>query len=274
MKESSITTSKYEGWIVSILLHAFLSILFLFIVYDKPIDISEYANLTFSNVSETSFPVLEEKAVPTSTPTPALPTAPRSSKAATSSNTYTATRKVDLPTRRMTEHDIERIPIENQGNLGSTGKMDKLDTERETIHGINDNISTLNDELLNAAKPGNNPSDKSVGQKVDAISLPGNKGGDIKFDRPYDIAWQGVVRDVLNDPLPVIAGFDQEATIKVKITVLPDGTIGDVIPLQKADVMLESASIKALKLWRLSALKPSDLQVNQTATITFKFELQ
>ena len=124
-------------------------------------------------------------------------------------------------------------------------------------------------------KPGSKPSDKSVGEKIDAIAVPGQKGGDVKFDKPYEISWEGVIRDILYDPLPLYPeGLDKEARIQIKITVLPDGTIGDLIPLQKSDATLESVTMKSLKLWRLSSLKPTDPQLNQTAVITFRFVLQ
>ena len=133
----------------------------------------------------------------------------------------------------------------------------------------------MDDEIFNSVRPGSKPSDKSVGEKVAAIAIPGQKGGEVQFEKPYEINWEGVVRDVLYDPLPSYPrGLDKEASIQIRITVLPNGTVGDLIPLQKADATLESETIKTLKLWRLSPLKPTDPQMNQTATITFRFELQ
>lgn len=284
MNNKTIITSKYEGWITSILLHGLLSLIFLLVIYDNPIDLSEYTDVTFSNFNPIDLPVIEENILSPSIPTqkvvsipsksqPVITSAPRTSQPVAKSNT--PTRNVDLPTRRMTEYDVNRIPIESQGQLTKTGQDDRINTKRETIHGVNDNLSSLDDEMFTAVKPGNKPSDKSVGQKVDAITLPGQKGGDIKFDKPYEISWEGVVRDILYDPLPKYPeGLDKEARIKIRITVLPNGTIGDLIPLQKADATLESETMKTLRLWRLSPLKSTDPQLNQTAVITFKFVLQ
>ena len=284
MNNKTIITSKYEGWISSILLHGLLSLIFLLVVFDNPIDLSEYTDVTFSNFNPIDLPVIEENVLSPSPPTPevvsipsksqpVIASAPRTSQ--TVAKSTTPTRKVDLPTRRMTEYDINRIPIETQGQLAKTGQEDRINTKRETIHGVNDNLSSLDDEMLNAFKPGNKPSNKSVGRKVDAIALPGQKGGDIKFDKPYEISWEGVVRDILYDPLPKYPeGLDKEARIKIRITVLPNGTIGDLIPLQKADATLESETMKTLRLWRLSPLKSTDPQLNQTAIITFRFVLQ
>lgn len=284
MRNNSIITSKYEGWIASIFLHGFLSLIFILVIYDNPIDISEYVDVTFSNYSPIDLPVIEENVLSPAPPTPiaasTLPTsqpivtsAPRTSQPIAKSKT--PTRNVDLPTRKMTEYDVNRIPIESQGQLIKSGQKDRINTKRETIHGVNDNLSSFDDELFSAVKSGSKPSDISVGKKVDAIVLPGQKGGDVKFDKPYEITWEGVVRDILYDPLPTYPeGLDKEASIRIKITVLPNGTIGNLIPIQKADATLESVTMKSLKLWRLSPLKPTDPQLNQTAVITIRFVLQ
>ena len=273
MKNNSIITSKYEGWIVSISLHGFLSLFFLLVIYDIPIDISEYTDVTFSNFSPVDLPVIEENILSPSPPTPVVAYTPRTSQPAAKS--ITPTRKVDLPTRRMTEHDLNRIPTESQRQLIKSGQKDRINTKRETVYSVNDNLSSLDDEMFSAIKPGTKPSDKSVGEKVDAIAIPGKKGGDVKFEKPYEISWEGVVREVLYDPLPTYPeGLDKEARIKIKITVLPNGTIGNLIPLQKADATLESVTMKSLKLWKLSPLKPTDPQLNQIAVITIRFVLQ
>jgi len=285
MRDKSIITSNYEGWIASILLHGLLSLIFVLVIYDNPIDISEYTDVTFSNYNPIDLPVIEENVLSLAPPSSVVASVPKKSQPTIASTPRTdrtvaksmaPTRKVDLPTRRMTEHDVDRIPIESQGQLTkSSGQIDRISTNREAIHGINDDLSSLDDEIFNNVKVGSKPSDKSVGKKVATVAVPGQKGGDVKFDKPYEISWEGVVRDILYDPLPQYPeGLDQEARIRIKITVLPNGTIGDLIPLQKADATLESVTMKTLKLWRLSPLKPSDPQMNQTAVISFRFVLQ
>ncbi|MFC1527684.1 energy transducer TonB [Candidatus Neomarinimicrobiota bacterium] len=284
MKDKSIITSNYEGWIASILLHGLLSLIFVLVVYDNPIDISEYTDVTFSNYNPIDFPVIEENVLSPAPPSPIVASVPKKSQPTivskprtdqTVAKSMAPTRKVDLPTRRMTEHDVDRIPIESQGQLTKSGQKDRISANREAIHGINDDLSSLDDEIFNNVKVGSKPSDKSVGKKVEAVAVPGQKGGEVKFDKPYEISWEGVVRDILYDPLPQYPeGFDKEARIRIKITVLPNGTIGDLIPLQKADATLESVTMKTLKLWRLSPLKPTDPQMNQTAVISFRFVLQ
>jgi TonB family protein len=273
MNNRSIITSNYEGWIVSIILHGLLSLIFLLIIYDNPIDISEYTDLTFSNYSPIDLPVIEENVLSPAPPSPVVSSAPRTSQPIAKS--ITPTRKVDLPTRRMTEHDFNRIPLESQGQLTKSGLEDRINTKRETIYDVNENLSSLDEDIFNTLKPGSKPSDKSVGEKIDAIAVPGQKGSDVKFDKPYEISWEGVKREILNDPRPEYPeGINIEGKIRIKIIVSPDGTIGELILLQKLDATLESETLKNMKFWRFSPLKPTDPQMNQTAVITFRFVLQ
>lgn len=290
MKNNTIITSKYEGWIASLLLHGLLSIMFLFVIYDNKVEISEYANLTFSDYSPIDLPAVKEKDVlpsknqtkpspvvvskPKIKTSPVVTSRPRTSQPVSTS--ATPTRNVDLPTRRMSERDLNQIPVESQGQLTKSGQIGTIDTKRETaIHGIDENLSSFDDQTFNSIDQGSKISSKSVGEKTDAVVVAGKKGGNVKFDKPYEISWEGVVREILYDPMPEYPpGLDKEARIRIKITVLPNGTIGDLIPLQKADATLESVTMKTLKMWRLSTLKPTDPQLNQTAVITFRFVLE
>jgi len=275
MKKEMIKTSRYEGWMVSILLHGILSLIFLFVVFDNPIDISEYANLTFSNFNPVNLPVVEDNQLSPSPPTPAVVSSPRSTQPRSAPLTQPK-RNVDLPSRRMTEHDVNKIPVETQGQLVTSDDSDVIDTKRSTLHGVNDNLTSIDESILNATRPGTKPSDKSVGQKVDAVATPGQKGGDIQFEKPYAISWQGVNRGgPIKEQLPEYPdGVSVEGSVNIKIIVLPDGTMGDLIITKKLDATLEAEVLKAMKLWRFRELRSDEPQVNQTATITYNFELQ
>lgn len=72
-----------------------------------------------------------------------------------------------------------------------------------------------------------------------------------------DIEWGGGGnRIVLHKPLPKFpAGVNTNAELKFRFTVMPDGTVGRIIPLQKADPRLETAALSALRQWRFNVLK-------------------
>lgn len=70
------------------------------------------------------------------------------------------------------------------------------------------------------------------------------------------------------------SGVDKEINIKLRFSILPDGTVGTIIPLTKADTRLEDAAINSLRQWRFEALNPSQSNLEQTAVIVFPYRLR
>jgi TonB family protein len=66
--------------------------------------------------------------------------------------------------------------------------------------------------------------------------------------------------------------IDIEVEIRLKFWVLPDGTVGEVIPLQRGDVRLERAAIEYLKSWRFTPIAPDRPKV--WGIIPIKYKLQ
>lgn len=85
-----------------------------------------------------------------------------------------------------------------------------------------------------------------------------------------DIEWGGGGnRIVLQKPLPKFpVGVNTNAELKFKFTVLPDGSVGRIIPLQKADPRLEAAAMDALRQWRFNRLN-SDIIMEGIIPLTF-----
>lgn len=96
-------------------------------------------------------------------------------------------------------------------------------------------------------------------------------GTDEQKTAPYSI--EGLNRSPVFTALPVYAE-KVNATIKVRVTVSPQGRIVGQIPLLKANAALEQAVMDALQNWRFNPLPPNAPQVNQTGTITFRFRLE
>lgn len=92
----------------------------------------------------------------------------------------------------------------------------------------------------------------------------------------FDIEWGGKgKRKIYSYSLPQYpGGVKKEIDIKLQFTILPDGTIGTIIPKIKADTKLENAAINSLRQWRFEALSSSQKQVEQTAVIVFPYRLQ
>lgn len=94
------------------------------------------------------------------------------------------------------------------------------------------------------------------------------KGAGLGFG---DIDWGGGGnRTVLYKTLPKFpSGVRTSAHIKMRFTVLPDGTVGKITPLQKADPRLEQAAKEALSKWRFNPLNEDVVMVG-TIPLTFR----
>jgi len=92
----------------------------------------------------------------------------------------------------------------------------------------------------------------------------------------YDIDWGGQgQRKIYSYILPTYPeGVNKEIDIRLKFSIMPDGTVGQIIPLLKADTRLESAAINSLRQWRFEPLSANQKQVAQIAVIVFPYRLQ
>jgi outer membrane biosynthesis protein TonB len=103
----------------------------------------------------------------------------------------------------------------------------------------------------------------------------GNKAeGDGSFG--FDIDWGGKgKRKIYSYLLPEYpAGVHKEIDIRLRFTILPDGTVGTITLLTKADTRLENAAINSLRNWRFEALSTAQKAAEQTAVIVFPYRLQ
>ncbi len=92
----------------------------------------------------------------------------------------------------------------------------------------------------------------------------------------YDIDWGGQgQRKIYSFSLPEYPeGVEKEIDIRLRFTILPDGTVGNIFPLIKADTRLENAAINSLRQWRFEALDPTQKQTEQVAVIVFPYRLK
>jgi len=65
----------------------------------------------------------------------------------------------------------------------------------------------------------------------------------------------------------------KEIDIRLKFTIRPDGTVGSIFILTKADTRLENAAINSLWQWKFEPLNANQVQSDQTAVIVFPYRL-
>lgn len=91
----------------------------------------------------------------------------------------------------------------------------------------------------------------------------------------FDIQWGGSgTRKIYSYTLPDYPeGVNKEIDIKLKFTIKPDGTVGSIFLLSKADTRLENAAINSLWQWRFEPLSSTQQKVDQSAIIVFPYRL-
>ncbi len=141
-----------------------------------------------------------------------------------------------------------------------------VNTEDENVIKPADNEKEVSEERteLNTETAVSNSKSSEEGNS----SVEGNFG--------FDIDWGGKgTRKIYSFILPQYPeGVKKEVNIKLQFTILPDGTVGTIIPKMKADTRLENAAINSLRQWRFEALSSNQRQVEQTAVIVFPYRLQ
>jgi len=116
--------------------------------------------------------------------------------------------------------------------------------------------------------------DNTTGKRYGGQSQGNGLGGGGTFG--YDIDWGGRGRrKIYSYSKPEYPeGVRKEADIRLRFTILPDGTVGSIIPLTKADTRLENVAINSLRQWRFEALSRNQKQVEQIAVIVFPYRLR
>lgn len=66
----------------------------------------------------------------------------------------------------------------------------------------------------------------------------------------------------------------KEIDVKLQFSIMPDGSVGRIIPIKKADTELESAAMNSLRQWRFEPLPEGSKKAPQSVSITFPFRLR
>jgi TonB family protein len=81
-------------------------------------------------------------------------------------------------------------------------------------------------------------------------------------------------RQVIFQPPPPSVTVESESEIELRFWILPNGTVGRVVPVKKSDPRLEALVINYLRHWRFTPLPPDTLQDEQWGIIPFKFRIR
>ena len=101
----------------------------------------------------------------------------------------------------------------------------------------------------------------------------GGRGGGIGARVGFSIDWGGNgSRRLLSGRYPRYPdGADKQVLVEFKFTVLPDGSVGAIVPIRKTDALFERTAIAALRTWRFDPLPAQLPQIFQLGTVPFNF---
>jgi len=226
--------SSRISYTISFVLHAIVILLFLLINLSFDYVPSEYVELSFGISDQTGSSGAQGNKINI------IKEIPKPSEKEQSKEKNPEVKEVDLPIAVNTEDENVIKPANN---------------EKEAAEENNEKNTETVASNSKSSEEGNS-------------SVEGNFG--------FDIDWGGKgTRKIYSFILPQYPdGVKKEVNIKLQFTILPDGTVGTIIPKMKADTRLENAAINSLRQWRFEALSSNQRQIEQTAVIIFPYRLQ
>jgi hypothetical protein len=81
-------------------------------------------------------------------------------------------------------------------------------------------------------------------------------------------------RQVIFQPPPPSVTVESESELELRFWILPNGTVGRVIPMKKSDPRLEILAINYLRQWRFTPLPSDALQDEQWGVIPFRIRIR
>lgn len=225
---------RHFSFSLSLIIHIIVFILLLFIKYSLDYAPREYVELSFGKSNQ-----------------------PGSSGAiGTRINQVEENAKAETNETLDKSEEVKEVELPKAKNTSEENVVKPADKQKEKTETVKTETKENTDSKVTASGQGN----KAEGE--------GSFG--------YDIDWGGQgQRRIYSYILPAYPqGVNKEIDIRLRFSILPDGTVGNILLLTKADTKLENAAINSLRQWRFEALAPGQKQNEQTAVIVFPYRLQ
>lgn len=177
---------------------------------------------------------------------------------------------IEIPKKvsNLKEMEIPEVKKKEIDKISSPLRSDDGETKLSELADFDQQIKYKSDD---------EKSEKRIGEKGELTeNLPlSNIGRGNSELRSFSIEWFGNEREKIAGELPDFPkGVNQNGIVKIKFYVKPDGTVGKMIPVLKADIKFEEASLNILKKWRFAKLNSEAPQQEQQGVITFVFKLK
>jgi len=251
---------------VSFAFHIFLMVMFLLISIGFDFEAPDFAEVSFVSGE----PLLTGAPPPgaiTRQREEIIPHAPEQPPAEQTSEEEV----VKIPKRRMLEDEEPEILARKIDKQTATDKRPTVPTKREAKADAQSQLPVVGErtrgEKITPGATRMDLADKDIAQS--GIGT----GGETEL--PFQIEGEASQRSILHKVIPNYPqGLQTEATLKVRFSVLPDGTVGKMIPVIKGNNVLESLTLDALRQWRFNSIPKSAPQREVEGIITFRYILR
>jgi protein TonB len=185
---------------------------------------------------------------------------------------------VDLPEQKETAGDEpppEEPPEETQQDAPPAPETNDGPAEEKAPAEANASENDAGEETPEQSAPADAASEdgEQTGEATGNASGEPGSGSDEERASPFDI--EGLDRTLLYGPEPPEPTLQDESTVKVKVTVNPQGRVVALRLTQKANnPSLERSVMEALREWRFNRLPSGAPQKTQTGVVTFRFRLE
>ncbi|MDA3814696.1 MAG: TonB family protein [Candidatus Cloacimonetes bacterium] len=175
-------------------------------------------------------------------------------------------KKVDLPKTFSKSEEPVYIPEHEETAFNQLDMNNKIGNSQTKIK------SEVDENFINTSEI-SNPEDTAALTNDEYLnSLTNRLFGESESDSPYILEGEITNRRILNKVIPSYPeGVQQSVKVKIKFDVLPDGSVTNIIIIQKAEPKLEFSSLNAISKWKFN---PISQDIVQKGVITFIYELK
>ncbi len=251
-----------RGTVLSVAMHALLFVLLALLTVWTEYFPAKFAEVTFVSgergaLAPAPGPSAEPKGGQLPPPPPSVQTEPVREETVT------------LPPRRMLEHEPpEQLPRSGE-------KLDVAPSAPQVATPAPG--SGKQEQALRPPAPAEEgkasaPLAAGAGQKEAPPAATGPTAG---APESFRIEGEAAHRQIFYKVIPEYPpGLQQEAVVRVRFLVLPDGSVGSMVPVLKGDPTLERVTLEALRQWRFNPLPAHAPQIEVTGIITFRYLLR
>ena len=265
LQNFKISLNNIKGTtVLSVIIHLVLFIIFFLFQVSTKLDIPEFVEVSFTrgNVA---------KAATRPKPITTQPAQPKPSQPVeeTKEEETTIKEKIQLPQRRMLEDEQPDLNIKRGEKKLPTSQIPTQTPNRTTQNPTRDRF------VPEAERGQKEVVDPGQVSQTDKLIPDASQSGKPGLAQSFEIEGKAAERKILNKNLPAYPeGYGKEGTIRIRFTILPNGMVGETIPVLKTDAVLEQHAMTALKKWRFNPVPQSAAQERVEGIITFRYKLK